>query len=104
MPKVSEMLKVRRDEIRGDVNDFDPDKLDLYVDKFRAALTADVEEENRADLVYEVHREVCSDYALYIAVADILGPTMKRAIKTYIGMVRNRGNPSYPDADWLSSC
>jgi hypothetical protein len=103
MTKVSEMLKTRRVDPRGDINEFDPDRMYLYVDKFRTALSADVEEDQRADLVCKVHKEICSDYALYIAVCDNLGPSSKRAIRTYVEMVSKRGNPAYSHTDGFPS-
>lgn len=80
--KVSEMIGTHIDP-RGDI-EFDEAERDRYVSRFLAAFHADVDEQERANLVYAVHKEVCSQYDLYIAIGDKLGSTLKRALHVYV--------------------
>jgi hypothetical protein len=80
--KVSEITGLRVDP-RGDI-EFDETERDRYVSRFLAAFDADVEEDEKARLVYAVHMEVCSQYDLYIAISDKLGSTLRRALHIYV--------------------
>lgn len=80
--RISEITGTRVDP-RGDI-EFNEAERDQYVARFLAAFGADVEETDKAKLVYAVHLEVCHKYDLYIAVGDKLGATLRRAIHTYV--------------------
>lgn len=80
--KINEMIGLRVDP-RGEI-EFDEVERDRYVARFLAAFNADVEDEEKAQLVYAVHMEVRSNYDLYIAVADKLGWTFKNALHIYV--------------------
>lgn len=97
--KVSDLVPGRRINPRGEI-EYDEDEKERYVGRFRKAFDADVEEDVKAKLVYEVHLEIRSNYDLYIAVADALGSYLKRAIRTYIE--QHRGNLANPNTDGLS--
>lgn len=79
--KVSEITGLRVDP-RGEI-EYDEGERDRYVARFLTAFNADVDEEEKAQLVTAIHREVCSKYDLYIAIGDKLGPTLKKALHIY---------------------
>jgi hypothetical protein len=83
--KVSEIIG-SRDEIRGKI-EFDAAERDRYVARFLAAFNADVDEDEMARLAYEVHLDICFQYDLYIAVCDVLGPRLRRALHFYMSNV-----------------
>lgn len=80
--KVSEMIGTRVDP-RGEI-EFDETERDRYVSRFLAAFNADVDEEEKARLVFDVHREISHQHDLYIAVGDKLGATLRRALHVYV--------------------
>lgn len=80
--KISEITGLRVDP-RGEI-EFDEAERDHYVTRFLAAFDADVNEEEKAKLVYEVHKTICHKYDLYIAVGDALGSTLKKALHIYV--------------------
>jgi hypothetical protein len=89
MVKVREMLGTRAINPRGDI-EYDDKERDRYVSKFLAAFTADVDEAKRAELVFALHSEVCSNYDLYIAINDALNGVYRRALKTYVQQWKSR--------------
>lgn len=80
--KVSEIIGTRVDP-RGDI-EFNEAERDRYVARFLAAFTADVEEDERAKLVYEVHQSIRNQHDLYIAVYDKLTWWHKNALHVYV--------------------
>jgi predicted nucleic acid-binding protein len=80
--KVSEMIGTRVDP-RG-VIEFDVAERDRYVSRFLAAFNADVEDDEKARLVFEVHRSLGGKHDLYIAVHDQLTWWHKNALHVYV--------------------
>lgn len=80
--KVSEMIGTRVDP-RGDI-EFNEAERDRYVARFLAAFNADVNEEEKARLVYTVHQAICDKYDLYIAVYDRFTWWHKNALHVYV--------------------
>lgn len=68
---------------RGDI-EFDEAERDQYVSRFLAAFNADVEEDEKARLVFEVHQTLRGQYDLYIAVYDKLTWWHKNALHVYV--------------------
>lgn len=87
--KVREMTGLIVDP-RPDVLEYDQDKCDRYVDRFLAAMNADADEIVKAEMVFNVHSEVCSDYDLYIAVNDALGARYRGALRKYVTQWKSR--------------
>lgn len=83
--KVSEMIGTRVDP-RGDI-EFDEAERDRYVSRFLAAFNADVDEEEKAKLVINVHDTISNKYDLYIAVYDRLSWWHKNALHVYVGQL-----------------
>ena len=81
--KISEITGLRVDP-RGEIQ-FDEAERDRYVSRFLAAFNADVDEEEKARLVIEVHRTISNNYDLYIAVYDRLTWWHKNALHVYVG-------------------
>jgi hypothetical protein len=75
---------IAKASVNGSGMQFDEVRRDQIAADFRNALTADMEEEARAELVYEIHRTVMSNYALYGAVMQELGSRFKNAIREYL--------------------
>lgn len=72
---------------RGDPSermDFDPKERNKYVSRFADALNADVEEEERARLVFAIDSELAGKQELYQGIFDVLTPSFRNAIKKYI--------------------
>lgn len=88
--KVSEITGLRVDP-RGEI-DYDEGERDRYVARFLAAFHADVDEDEKARLVYVIHKEVCFKYDLYIAISDKLGSTLRRALHIYVARHGNSTN------------
>lgn len=80
--KISEITGTRVDP-RGEI-EFDEAERDRYVARFLAAFNADVEEPEKARLVYEVHQSIGSQHDLYIAVYDRLTWWHKNALHVYV--------------------
>lgn len=80
--KISQITGLRVDP-RGEI-EFDEAERDQYLARFLAAFNADVHEEEKARLVYEVHRSLCSRYDLYIAVYDKFTWWHKNALHVYV--------------------
>ena len=80
--KISEILGLRVDP-RGDI-EYDETERDRYVARFLAAFDADVEEDEKAKLVYEVHRSIMNQHDLYIAVYDKLTWWHKNALHVFV--------------------
>jgi hypothetical protein len=80
--KVSEIIGTRVDP-RGDI-EFDEAERDRYVARFLAAFNADVEEDEKARLVYEVHKSIGNQHDLYIGVYDKLTWWHKNALHVYV--------------------
>ena len=83
--KVRDMIGGAVIDPRGDI-EFDEQERDRYVGRFISAMNADVQENVKAEMVNEIHLEVCSKYDLYIAINDALGSRYARAIKAYINL------------------
>lgn len=81
--------EVRRDEI---------------VAKFRKAFEADVDEERRADMIYEINRSMWGNPAMYASVGRELGTRYKNAIRKYVQMVSDRGKPQPLSCDCEGGC
>lgn len=81
--KISEITGLRVDP-RGEI-EFDEAERDRYVSRFLAALQADVDEEEKARLVIEVHHMISTKHDLYIAVYDQLSWWHKNALHVYVG-------------------
>lgn len=76
---------------RGEAHErepYDQKERDKYVSRFLDAFNADTEEDKKAEAVYAIHMEIAHKSGLYIAVADALGAKYKRAIHTYVAMVK----------------
>lgn len=86
---------------RNSEPEIDEVKRDELVREFRAALLdADVEEDVRAALVFEVHLKVRADWDLYEAVGKTLGSYLKNAIHSYVKDHQERQKrkaPAYED-------
>lgn len=80
--KISEMIGTRVDP-RGEI-EFDEAERDRYVSRFLAAFQADVEEDEKARLVFAVHQTLRGQYDLYIAVYDRLTWWHKNALHVYV--------------------
>lgn len=62
------------------------EKAKAFVQRFREAFDFDGEENEIANKVWEVHQEIMADHETYIEVSDALGPTLRRALHTYVTM------------------
>jgi hypothetical protein len=80
--KIGEIIGTRVDP-RGDI-EFDATERDQYLSRFLAAFNADVEDDEKARLVFEVHQKLRGQYDLYIAVYDKLTWWHKTALHTYV--------------------
>jgi hypothetical protein len=80
--KVSEMIGTRVDP-RGDIQ-FNVAERDRYVSRFLAAFNADVDELDKAQLVFGIHRDLAGKHDLYIAVYDQLTWWHKNALHVYV--------------------
>lgn len=74
---------------RGEI-EFDEVERDRYVSRFLAAFEADVDEEEKARLVHEIHLEVRSQYDLYIAINNALSSRYRSALRTYVLQWKSR--------------
>lgn len=76
---------------RGDLGkDVDTDIRDAWVYEFRAAFDLDADEKEIAQAVLSVHQRISADHDMYIAVADLLTPTERSAIKKYIQIAKEQ--------------
>lgn len=80
----SDFLDPRGDS--ADRQDFDPKERNKYVSRFADALNADVEEEERARLVFAIDKELAGKQELYQGIFDVLTPSFRNAIRKYIDM------------------
>jgi hypothetical protein len=80
--KIGEIIGTRVDP-RGDI-EFDPTERDRYVSRFLAAFQADVGEDERARLVFEIHQSLRGQYDLYISIYDKLTWWHKNALHVYV--------------------
>ena len=72
---------------RGEPEDrekVDEKKVNKYVNLFTDALNADIEEPQRAKIVYELRQELAGEHDLFIAVGDELSSKQKTAIRLYV--------------------
>lgn len=80
--KISEITGLRVDP-RGEI-EFDEAEREKYLARFLAAFNADVHEDEKAQLVYSVHKSICDKYDLYIAVYDRFTWWHKNALHVYV--------------------
>lgn len=71
----------------GGVNEVERDRI---AGEFREAFEADVEEEKRAELIYELNEKMRGKHNLYIEVGKELGTRYKNAIRAYVDMHMRR--------------
>ena len=76
----------------------DEAKRDEIAARFREAFEADVEEEVRAEMIYELNRSMWGRRALYIAVGNVLGTRYKNAIREYVRLHEQRRVPRLYEA------
>lgn len=57
-----------------------------FVERFREAFDLDAEQDVIANRVYEIHLELAGDHETYLEVGDALGPTLRRALHTYVSL------------------
>ena len=72
---------------RGEPEDrekVDERNVNKYVNLFTDALNADIEEPQRAKIVYELRQELAGEHDLFIAVGDELSSKQKTAIRLYV--------------------
>ena len=72
---------------RGEPEDrekVDDKQVSKYVNLFTDALNADIEEQERAKIVYELRQELAGEHDLFIAVGDQLSSKQKTAIRLYV--------------------
>lgn len=70
---------------RGDLGkNQEAKKPGAYAARFLEAMQADAEEQEIAAAVYEVHREVCNDHDLYVAVSNLMDTKWRAALKKYV--------------------
>ncbi len=74
---------------RPDKLNTDPNKVDSFVKEFRAAFDLDVEDDDKARAVFNVHTRISSDHDNYIAVGEALTPKERNAIQTYVALHKN---------------
>ena len=80
--KISQIIGTRVDP-RGEI-EYDEAERDRHVSRFRAAFEADVDEDEKAQLVYAVHQSIANQHDLYIAVYDQLTWWHKNALHVYV--------------------
>ena len=99
--KISEITG-RNTDVEFEIN-FDPIERDRFVSRFLAAFSADVDEDLRQKLVYDVHIEIRHQHDLYSAVFNVLDKGMCRAIRTYVSSEYRRlnGRLAYQDPEWF---
>jgi hypothetical protein len=79
-------------------------KRDAIVKRFREAFEADVDEDTRADMVYEINRSMWGNPSMYAAVGRELGSRHKNAIRVYVQMVDDRRKPQKLGCDCEDGC
>jgi ATP-dependent helicase YprA (DUF1998 family) len=79
-------------------------KRDLLVTRFREAFEADVDEEVRADMIYELNRSMWGQPAMYMAVGEALGSRYKNLIREYVKQVADRSKGPRLGCDCDDGC
>jgi hypothetical protein len=75
----------RPDDIQGEVvSEDDLLRRDMAVSEFRDALEADIEEEQKAAMVFAVHSKYATDEPFYRLMWAVLGSRERSAIKAYV--------------------
>lgn len=70
--------------------DYDQDECNRYVNRFIAAMDADVEEIVKAENVTAIHLEVASKADLYIAIYGALGSRYRTGLRAYLNQWKSR--------------
>lgn len=77
---------------------------DRIVTRFREALEADVDEDQRTEMIYELHKSMQGRQQMYLAVGDALGSRYKNAVRKYVQAFVDRSKPERLGCDCDGGC
>jgi hypothetical protein len=80
-------------KVGRDADELDEVKVDAFADEFRKAFTADVSEEERAQLLHDIHVRIAADQEVYQAVAKAIGSRYKNALRVYLEWLQQQRKP-----------
>jgi hypothetical protein len=87
-------MRLPRIVARKDAPELDEVKIDEFAAEFREAFTAEIDEDERALRVFQIHRRIAAQQQVYVAVGRALGSLFKNRIRKYVDAYRDRGRPS----------